>query len=605
MEASVFSKEFELYIAKLLIAAETQCTIPAKGWPEMRERVLADLQRTLGLDLPREWPELRPRVEGVCPREGYTIEQVSAEFWPGIRYALQVYRPEGKGPFPGVVMVGTGPYGSRHGVYQGLAGGLARMGILVVGVVALGKGARGTKECAYVYNAGSLLAGTGIAQEQFNTGRRTLDYLCSRPDVDTRRIGITGDSDGGWVTLWVATMDPRITAAAPVVTNYTFGNIMFGQLPWQKMDAAEGCTPESLTCSANIPIMTACNAPKWFRFLNAYGETSRLCTIPIIDGAARSAYAFAGVPERYGSHIADCGHGYWPIIQVEAIQWFCEVFFGRRPDPGRVTLGELPPPGGNKPQPIVIDGKPVNVALEGTPEFEAMHVGDLPDDPGQGAFLPIIDDRRRAARAHRAELVGNPARMLDELRLCLGIRDLAMPPEICRVGDRIETEIGLTMAARWVSAYTKADRAVRLVVGAAADRQQYAETGTPRLDLEMREEARLGLVLWVLALLNRPPLGMWVWDAICAARWLRQQGIERIELVGVGEAGAIIAPLAAALSTDVATLRIAGSPVVSMDEIVSRHPRECRYWAHRLLWVADLPDILDLLERQGRWVARE
>lgn len=109
-----FRPEFKQYTTRLLITAA----------------VMQGIARTLGHDLPRHWPELAPRTEGVCRRDGFSVEQVSAEFWPGVRYALQVYVPQGGGPFPAVVMVRTGPHSPRHSLYQLLGGGLARLGIL-------------------------------------------------------------------------------------------------------------------------------------------------------------------------------------------------------------------------------------------------------------------------------------------------------------------------------------------------------------------------------------------------------------------------------------------------------------------------------------------
>ncbi|HYG74545.1 MAG TPA: prolyl oligopeptidase family serine peptidase [Planctomycetota bacterium] len=45
---------------------------------------------------------------------------------------------------------------------------------------------------------------------------RALDYLCTRPEVDTERIGATGISGGGSATMWISVADERIKAAAPV-----------------------------------------------------------------------------------------------------------------------------------------------------------------------------------------------------------------------------------------------------------------------------------------------------------------------------------------------------------------------------------------------------
>ena len=45
---------------------------------------------------------------------------------------------------------------------------------------------------------------------------RTLDYLCSRPEVDPRRVGCVGLSVGGYRSLMLAALDERIRAAVDV-----------------------------------------------------------------------------------------------------------------------------------------------------------------------------------------------------------------------------------------------------------------------------------------------------------------------------------------------------------------------------------------------------
>jgi hypothetical protein len=102
-------------------------------------------------------------------------------------------------------------------------------------------------------------------------------------------------------------------------------------------------------------------------------------------------------------------------------------------------------------------------------------------------------------------------------------------------------------------------------------------------------------------MLNRPPLGMWVWDTMSAAQWLKSQGFE-IEVVGVGEAGALIAIMATALCDEIASGRAVDGHLGSLDEdVVGRHVASTPYWAHRLLWVADVPELLLFLSKQGRW----
>jgi hypothetical protein len=56
--------------------------------------------------------------------------------------------------------------------------------------------------------AGTTMPGVVVGEDQ-----RALDHLCSREDVDTRRIGCCGLLSGGLRTLFLAGLDDRIAAA--------------------------------------------------------------------------------------------------------------------------------------------------------------------------------------------------------------------------------------------------------------------------------------------------------------------------------------------------------------------------------------------------------
>ncbi len=163
--------------------------------------------------------------------------------------------------------------------------------------------------------------------------------------------------------------------------------------------------------------------------------------------------------------------------------------------------------------------------------------------------------------------------MLSELARCLGLTSLEPAPRAKPQQDRValETEPGLHVSGQWVKPPRGKIGPVALVVGRSEDRRAAGDLPvSTRFDLALREEpltASSTGPLWAFAMLNRPPLGMWVQDAMAAANWLRRQGFE-VELVGVGNAGALIAPMAAALSQDVASARVVSSQLRSLDEDV-------------------------------------
>jgi cephalosporin-C deacetylase-like acetyl esterase len=64
-----------------------------------------------------------------------------------------------------------------------------------------------------------LLLGATFALYRVWDGIRALDYLLSRPEVDSTRIGCTGHSGGGTMTMYLCALEPRIHAAVEVEGN--------------------------------------------------------------------------------------------------------------------------------------------------------------------------------------------------------------------------------------------------------------------------------------------------------------------------------------------------------------------------------------------------
>ena len=115
------------------------------------------------------------------------------------------------------------------GPYQEVCQYLVQAGLVVLAQDPIGQGERcsyyekdldrklvdsGTDEHSYA-GLMCLPLGNGIARYFVHDIIRSVDYLCTRPEVDASRIGITGNSGGGIQTALAMVCEPRLAAAAP------------------------------------------------------------------------------------------------------------------------------------------------------------------------------------------------------------------------------------------------------------------------------------------------------------------------------------------------------------------------------------------------------
>ena len=183
---------------------------------------------------PLERTPLNPRTAGTIERKTYRIEKVIFESQPQVYVTAHLYVPSvGQPPFPGILApLGHTPNGKAYRNYQYLFQTLARKGYVVLAFDPFGQGERHqyldprTGKPRYGptgehSQAGRplLLLGATFAQYRVWDGIRALDYLVSRPEVDSARIGCTGHSGGGTMTMYFCALEPRIHAAVEVQGN--------------------------------------------------------------------------------------------------------------------------------------------------------------------------------------------------------------------------------------------------------------------------------------------------------------------------------------------------------------------------------------------------
>jgi cephalosporin-C deacetylase-like acetyl esterase len=174
--------------------------------------------------LPPKTP-LNGKVIGTLQGPGFRVEKVIYESRPNHHVTANLYLPDGKGPFPGVLLpCGHSDNGKAAEAYQRAAISLAQNGMAVLCYDPIGQGERlqllrpgnkgGTGEHTQI-GIGALLAGRSCAGYRIWDGIRSLDYLASRPEIDAKRLGCTGNSGGGTLTAYLMALDDRIACAVP------------------------------------------------------------------------------------------------------------------------------------------------------------------------------------------------------------------------------------------------------------------------------------------------------------------------------------------------------------------------------------------------------
>lgn len=181
---------------------------------------------------------LNARTTATLERETFWVEKVIFESHPGFYVTGALFLPKQRqSPAPAVIYCsGHTDVGFRSETYQHILLNLVSKGFVVFAFDPIGQGERlqypdagsgkskaggPTAEHSYA-GIQTLLTGTSLTDYFIWDGVRALDYLETRPEVDMKRIGITGRSGGGTQTAQIAACDDRIYAAAPecYITNF-------------------------------------------------------------------------------------------------------------------------------------------------------------------------------------------------------------------------------------------------------------------------------------------------------------------------------------------------------------------------------------------------
>lgn len=290
---------------------------------------------------------LNPQVTGIVERPEYRIEKVIFESRPKFFVTANLYVPtQRKLPLPGVVgSCGHSANGKAGDTYQSFAQALAKRGFVVLIFDPIGQGERlqyvdaqfkprrgiGVSEHLHAGNQ-QFLVGEFFGSWRAWDGIRALDYLLTRPEVDPRHVGITGNSGGGTMTTWLAGLDARWTMAAPGCFVTTFLRNLENELPAD----TEQCPPRALALGLDHADFLAALAPKPVIILAKERDYFDVRGAEEAYGRLKKLYELLGAPDNVRLQVGPTEHGYSRENREAMYAWFQRAV-------GSSQLAEEPP----------------------------------------------------------------------------------------------------------------------------------------------------------------------------------------------------------------------------------------------------------------------
>jgi dienelactone hydrolase len=308
-----------------------------EDWTSRRDQLRTRILVAAGLwPLPERRP-LQARIEGSIQREGYTIQSVAFESFPGFYVTGSLYRPD---PMPASRVPGVlCPHGhwtngrfcerteaegqaeiergaethmanARYHL-QARSASLARMGCIVFQYDMIGYA--DSIQLAHdtgFEDADALLELQSDFGLQTWDSIRALDFLAALPEVDPARIGVTGASGGGTQTFILCAIDerPRVAFPAVMVSCAMQGGCVCENAPYLRIG------------TDNVEI-AALMAPRPLGLTGAHDWTIEIEKKGLPE--LRAIYGLYGHPEAvFGECHPEFDHNYNQVSRELCYRWF-------------------------------------------------------------------------------------------------------------------------------------------------------------------------------------------------------------------------------------------------------------------------------------------
>jgi dienelactone hydrolase len=147
-----------------------------------------------------------------------------------------------------------------------------------------------------------------------------LDYLAARPEVDPKRLGVTGMSMGATRSWWLMALDERIKTGVAVACLTRYQNLIVREA--LKAHGIYYFVPNLLN-HFDTEAVVALIAPRPALFMNGgQDDGSPADGIQAIEAAVKPVYSLYGKPGNFQSFIyPEQGHVYTPEMWAKTLAW--------------------------------------------------------------------------------------------------------------------------------------------------------------------------------------------------------------------------------------------------------------------------------------------
>jgi len=310
--------------------------IPAstEAWASKRTEIRATLTKLLG-DLPPRPAVPSVKVLSKEDHGDYTLEKFQFDNGAGEQVRGYCFLPKSSGKHPAILYchwhggqydIGKEEMLQTNATPVAAGPALAKAGYVVLGIDACcfgeRSGAIGDKGSAGEMSASkfNLWAGRTLWGMIVRDDLMALDYLCSRPEVDATRIGVTGISMGSTRAWWVMALDDRPRAAVCIACMTRYQDLItHGML---KAHGIYYFVP-GLLKHFDTEAVIACGAPRPMLFQTGDQDGgSPVDGVRMLGRIVSQVYALHGKAECFENTIyPGVAHVYLPEMWTKTVAW--------------------------------------------------------------------------------------------------------------------------------------------------------------------------------------------------------------------------------------------------------------------------------------------